>query len=144
MTSVRWLQSHSLSETLHFMLALLCLNETCQFKEGQADLSLKLYVGTLNNIGSDKPLWVSLSCFLIYSNTPHVISCPLCIMMDPWHPNTHILLETKWKMSIKSLRNMVQDDIPLRTHALSWVYSFYNYYWAGSGSQSLSDDIYTQ
>ena len=63
---------------------------------------------------SDNPLWASL--FLIYSNTTqaHVISCPLRIIMDPWHPNTQIILEAIRKTPIKSLRNVVKDVIPLQ------------------------------
>ena|ERR1700683_16288 len=34
--------------------------------------------------------------------------------MDPWHPNTQILLETIRKTPIESLRNAVQDVIPLQ------------------------------
>jgi hypothetical protein len=34
--------------------------------------------------------------------------------MDPWHPNTQILLEAIRKTPIESLRNTVKDVIPLQ------------------------------
>jgi hypothetical protein len=64
--------------------------------------------------------------------------------MDPWHPNTQILLEAIRKMPIESLRNSVKDVNShfATTHALGRVYSLFDYYRAGEGSQSLYDDIY--
>ena len=61
--------------------------------------------------------------------------------MDPWHPNTQILLKAIRKTPIESLRNVVNNSAA--THALGRVYSFFDYYRAGGGPRSLSDDIYT-
>jgi len=37
---------------------------------------------------SDNPLWAFILLIYSYTTRAHVISCPLHIIMDPWHPNT--------------------------------------------------------
>jgi hypothetical protein len=39
--------------------------------------------------------------------------------MDPWHPNTQILLEAIRKTPIESLRNTVKDVVPLQLMPLA-------------------------